>query len=1259
MKRITSIFIVWLSVSFSLNAYSACSPYVGLVTINEASKEKQNPSNNNGGDDADDFVEIKLLDASIPASVYNTWNLQICENSATGCNTIPVSSFDVSGSPWLVIRGLTNVGRHLNFAVGTDILLTDANGDAIDYLSTGGFNNNQPVCTFIYDTVAVTASSTRRVKREPDGSGDWDVPTGNSEADSESTTNDDVPNNAPSMSLNDVTVAAGQTATFTISLNATFTSAVNVSYTTLNNSAVAGSDYIAASGTATILAGATSTTVSVATFANGSGRFFLSLSGADNAIIVDQLGEGIIIPNPTAEYRLDEANWTGSFGEVVDESGNGLDGRARNGADTANTDPALSGSPGTCGYGDFDGNNDLVEVADNNALDFTNELTLTAWVYPETQNVTRAIVTKGGTFTYSYRLHINSSNRLEFTWCRSRNIFGVCSSDTTIASTATIPTNTWTHVAVSFRNGAQQLYINGVADGNGSSGTSISPSNTALTFGGAFDIFGTAFELNGRIDEIRLYDISLDQSTINAIRLDRHACAGVGVDHYGISFDGGTSFNDSTGLTCDASAVTIVGHDGADTSTAPGSGTTIQLSTSTGEGFWSSPSIGSLINNGNGNASYTFATNSAVTLQLNHPIAANNVNININAGLLAPSEAGDEDPSIDFFDTGFRFINASDVAIIDNQVAAQTSPTYALQAVRTDTQTGSCVALFGNGEQRDVQLAAECNNPLTCAGGAVVFNNNGNSINFPTSDDNGNVGAATYASFNNVLFGADSKANFTFSYPDAGAISLHARFDIPNEDGSASGVFMQGTSNTFVVSPATFVVTQVNVGAVNNPATTNTGTGFVAAGTTFSALVEARNATGNITPNYGNEIIPESVRFNFNTLVYPVGGNVGVLASGNAFVDSVTEGVFVNNNLSWSEVGSFTGVPQVADGDYLGTGNVVGAISPTIGRFYPNRFVLNSGSITNSCVSGGFSYLAQPEIAVSYQLEAQNIGTNRVLNYDNLDLNYVTAAVTHALESNNDGVDRAGRLNLVLSNWDDGRYTLVDTSVSVHRAADVSANIVPDGPLIDTRLSLSAVDVDGASIAGLDAKANDSNNCTVDGDCSSKLLNGSLNLRFGRLRLENVHGPESAAIPMVWQMEYWTGSQFVRNNLDQCSQLPLSAVNFVGATTVLDAVADTIAVTLGGVTSSFDFSDRAAVADCLSPTAIGFCSGYAGVEYGASGAIVSYPIDIDLSAAGLSFMRGDWNQDGSYNDLTHPRIEVRFEQYRGNDRIIFWREVLE
>jgi MSHA biogenesis protein MshQ len=50
-------------------------------------------------------------------------------------------------------------------------------------------------------------------------------------------------------------------------------------------------------------------------------------------------------------------------------------------------------------------------------------------------------------------------------------------------------------------------------------------------------------------------------------------------------------------------------------------------------------------------------------------------------------------------------------------------------------------------------------------------------------------------------------------------------------------------------------------------------------------------------------------------------------------------------------------------------------------------------------------------------------------------------------------------------------------------------------------------------------------------------------------------------------------------------------------------------------------------------------------------------VGVDLTS--MSWLRFDWNQEGDYADVLLPNANFEFGTYRGNDRIIYWRERLQ
>lgn len=294
---------------FSQGLRAACSPqYKGLATINEVHQLSQGGTNTR-------LVEVKFLSSMITRDDYQDWTLQVCsplydnkgnlvENRCSG--EISLASFDDSTYPWAVAdASLISSEDYINFDQ-MDLILKAANGQTIDYLQVGSYDHQQDnTCTPAYDWQA-PSSNTKTLARTPDGTGDWGFRSGNSGDITEGTTNDGG-DSGPGITIDNVTVAQGQPAVFTVSLLTPAVAELRLDYATLSDTAVAGIDFTATSGTLTIPAGATSATVTVPTLVTGQAaetRFSVNLSNARDATgspygqIASQLGIGNILPAP-------------------------------------------------------------------------------------------------------------------------------------------------------------------------------------------------------------------------------------------------------------------------------------------------------------------------------------------------------------------------------------------------------------------------------------------------------------------------------------------------------------------------------------------------------------------------------------------------------------------------------------------------------------------------------------------------------------------------------------------------------------------------------------------------------------------------------------------------------------------------------------------------------------------------------------------------------------------------------------------------
>lgn len=154
---------------------------------------------------------------------------------------------------------------------------------------------------------------------------------------------------------------------------------------------------------------------------------------------------------------------------------------------------------------DFDGVDDLVEVAHASSLTLTTSGTLSAWVNPDDTRIDDPVFAKGD----GYGLFASDYNSLAPSGFIGRNW---------LISETGLVTGDWTHVAVTFASGAPSaIYIDGVAVSAWSAQASGDPisADGPLTVGAA-TAFGNWFD--GRIDDVRVYDVALTATEIAADR---------------------------------------------------------------------------------------------------------------------------------------------------------------------------------------------------------------------------------------------------------------------------------------------------------------------------------------------------------------------------------------------------------------------------------------------------------------------------------------------------------------------------------------------------------------------------------------------------------------------------------------------------------------------------------------------------------------------------------------------------------------------
>jgi hypothetical protein len=197
----------------------------------------------------------------------------------------------------------------------------------------------------------------------------------------------------------------------------------------------------------------------------------------------------VLAGSPAAYWRLGEASGT----EAADTSGNGRHAGYRNGV-TLNQAGAISDGNAAVS---LDGVNDHVAAPN---LSVTGPFTLELWANPRGRGST-------GATAYGTLLGYGSRNRLLWNTSDGRLLMQF---DGNFFSTASVPTNAWSHIVYSFDGSTERFFINGAAAG--SHATTLPSWNAAFRIG---DYAGSDYLFNGRIDDVAVYRRALSASEVD------------------------------------------------------------------------------------------------------------------------------------------------------------------------------------------------------------------------------------------------------------------------------------------------------------------------------------------------------------------------------------------------------------------------------------------------------------------------------------------------------------------------------------------------------------------------------------------------------------------------------------------------------------------------------------------------------------------------------------------------------------------------
>lgn len=676
----------------------------------------------------------------------------------------------------------------------------------------------------------------------------------------------------------------------------------------------------------------------------------------------------------------------------------------------------------------------------------------------------------------------------------------------------------------------------------------------------------------------------------------------------------------NAGLYCVPVQVTVTAKNGTDV--AVDYAKTIVLDTGTGKGTWSLVSGGGsfsdpTLNDGTALYTYNAADEGVATFELVYPEGVSPINISVFEQINPSITDDNTEGTLTFSPAGFILTEseiippATPVAFAAPQVSADLFTVH-ITAYGSDDTCGITTGYTGS---KDLKFWFNYVNPTTGTRPVVI---NGTQI----GTDSGSPTAIP------VIF-TDGKATVSMRYRDVGQIQVYCKDDtvtIP-----AGGVV--GSTNSFVVKPAKF-----NITVVDNPsAASATDPAFKKAGEPFTVVVTALNSNDAITPNYGNETIPEGIKVVSSQLVLPAGGrngsnNDGAIINGTSFTKT-NPGEFTATTLSFDEVGIIRLTASVASGSYLGAGDVSGPESGNVGRFTPGKFdvTLNTPSFNSGCLVGGFTYMDQPffyNVTPNLLVTARSLTGNVTQNYSGafwkldhntfgLAYNHGTAGVT--LNSSGPAADiqftnnNNGTANYVLGNGTSGfRFVKAPDTEHSPFEAEIEASLnITDSDNITTDVNPYKV---GGTTAG-----------------QGILFLGGKNIYHGRLNLNNASGSELTSLNMSLQTEFFDGGAFVRNSSDSCTVFS----NPANVTLVPNPPSLSTTVSLG--TGAFVAGSGTLILSAPNPTVTGY---------------VDVVCNISPSGANLPWLEYPYAEDTRGN----PFGRASFGVFKGNERVIYKRE---
>ena len=442
----------------------------------------------------------------------------------------------------------------------------------------------------------------------------------------------------------------------------------------------------------------------------------------------------------------------------------------------------------------------------------------------------------------------------------------------------------------------------------------------------------------------------------------------------------------------------------------------------------------------------------------------------------------------------------------------------------------------------------------------------------------------------------------------------------------------------------------------------DTGGNVHKAGQFFTVSATAVNAIGATTATYSG-----TPAASLTSCVLPVSGCVlGTFVTGTW---SAVSGVITTTTATYSDAGAFA--MQLVDSSFAnvdaGDGSTTAERYITsaifnIGRFVPDHF---DGATSNTpklltfndatCVSRSFTYIGQPfgyALSPRALFTAKNSGGGTTVNYRGALWKVVATDVAQTYgytltPPGTPGLTSATGTPSVLSN-NDGTGTVSPNSADT---LTFNRNLTTPQSTFTAAINLT-VSVSDASESAV--TGNGVITSAVAAQFNSIAFDSGNAFRYGRMKLTNAHGSELLNLPVPLEAQYWNGTSFVTNTVDNCSALIASNIsqgnytkNLAACETassigsrLISGIGNLVMVKPGaGNNGSVDLSVKLSTVSATDKTCV-----------------APLPVSqTNATSANAAWLRGKWS--GSANYDKDPIARATFGVYKNANEFIYMREI--